>query len=167
MRRGLKEGYDVPDKEYETWKKMYHPSGRAGSAIHIPGESRSTLQRILTEKELLIQYPQQRKKPACSRVLTSIENLEAMRAKEKKKKEEAEAKEQKRKEREERRKEKELDKQRKLKEASKRKEEKGSKEVKKGMQRSEKEQGQGGDGAVQKNDSKKKKKQDKEETVQA
>ena len=42
----FEEGYDVPDKEYETWKMMHHLSGRAGSVVHIPGESRSTLQRF-------------------------------------------------------------------------------------------------------------------------
>ena len=34
----FEEGYDVPDKEYETWKRPYHLFSRVDSAVHTPGE---------------------------------------------------------------------------------------------------------------------------------
>ena len=124
------EGYDIPDKRYEQWVRIYHPESVAANSLELHQDSTSLsvsdsaqssdapvsstpnrtcralpqasfLFRLLSESNPVVKYPQRAEKAKSgSRVLTSSENLCLLREKEKKKKEAADEKQRRREERE-------------------------------------------------------------------
>ena len=86
--RRFEEGYDIPDERYEMWLKLYHPVVRESTpledvTIHLSHSS--SMSQILSQKSLEIKVPDTSHKTT-ARVLTSIENLQILEERRKRKK---------------------------------------------------------------------------------